>query len=236
MRILIALHTFVWLYYFNLLPTLSEAWQKKDGTFAKAIANSLHLVAWITMFSGVLWVLVAPLVITVVYGPAFAPAGTALQWLAGVGVAAGLSGHYRFGLIAAGRQNVEMIIGAVAAVGAVIVIPVGYRASGPSGVAMGLLATELLVWMLAWWWSQANLALNGHLRYLIRPLAITVLATMLLWMIPFAPASLRVAAATALFAAAAFSLDAGLRNRCSEAIGLGRPWLRRHLVKRVEVA
>ena len=31
MRILIALHTFVWLYYFNLLPSLSRSWAAGHG-------------------------------------------------------------------------------------------------------------------------------------------------------------------------------------------------------------
>src|SRR5215471_1006182 len=33
MRILAALHTFVWLYYFNLLPSLTKAWQQDTDEF-----------------------------------------------------------------------------------------------------------------------------------------------------------------------------------------------------------
>ena len=236
MRILIALHTFVWLYYFNLLPSLSKAWHRKDGTFAQVIARSLHLIAWITLISGLVWVLVAPIVTKLVYGPAFAPAGVTLQWLAGVGVAAGLSGHYRFGLIAAGRQNVEMLIGAIAAVAALVVIPIGYSTAGPSGVAIGLLGTEVLVWILAWSWSKRYLGLNGHLQYLIRPVAVAGFTAILSWVLPLGPPSIRAATAGLVFVVLAYAADEVLRRRCFELIGWGRPLLRRRGLKRIEVA
>lgn len=236
MRVLIALHTFIWLYFFNLLPLMSKTWQMKDDAFALIISNSLHLISWITMIGGLIWVLVAPIAITFVYGVAFAPAGTALQWLAGVGVTAALSGHYRFGLIAAGHQNAEMLIGAVAAITAIIAVPIGYSKAGPPGASIGLFATELLVWALAWWWSRQHLGLHGHLKFLFRPLIVTVFAVSVSWMLPLAPPLFRIATATSLYAVAAFSSDPILRRRSLEIVEICRPWLRRHLVKNVEVA
>ena len=121
LRILLAAHTFVWLYYFNLLPAWARAWQRGAPSLAVAIERSLQGIAWMGVAVGIVWVSVAPAVTTTVYGAAFAPAALTLQLFGGVCVVAGLSGHYRFGLIAAGRQTAEMmseVLGAVQAVAA----------------------------------------------------------------------------------------------------------------------
>jgi O-antigen/teichoic acid export membrane protein len=151
LRILVAAHAFVWLYYFNMLPSLARAWQQGAAGFSALIHRSQRSVAWAAVLAGVVWVGVAPAVVVAAYGPAFAPAGSTLQWMAGVCAAAAVSGHYRFGLIAAGRQTVEMATAALGALVAVICIPLGYARGGPAGAAVGLLAAELSVWVSAWW-------------------------------------------------------------------------------------
>ncbi|MBL8191597.1 MAG: oligosaccharide flippase family protein [Acidobacteria bacterium] len=151
MRILMALHTFVWLYFFNLLPSLSRAWVAGDGSFAMLIARSLRLVALASLVGAGIWVAVAPLVVRVVYGERFTPAGVALQWFAGVCAVAALSGHYRFGLIAAGHQTAEMVTALVGAIAAMILIPVGYSMAGVGGAAAGLFVAEILIGISAWW-------------------------------------------------------------------------------------
>jgi len=167
MRILIALHSFVWLYYFNLLPSLARAWKQSHEAFAQTIAQSLHMVVWVGVFSGIVWVAAAPMVMVGAYGSAFAPAGATLQWLAGVFLAAAISGHYRFGLIAAGRQNLEMITSALGSVCAVALIPLGYISKGPSGAAMGLVFAEAVVWLTSWWLAHTRLGLRDHARPMI---------------------------------------------------------------------
>ena len=56
-RILVALHTFVWLYFFNLLPSLSRAWRQERSSFADIIDRSLRLVVWVGVGAAVLGVL-----------------------------------------------------------------------------------------------------------------------------------------------------------------------------------
>ncbi|MGH9801886.1 MAG: oligosaccharide flippase family protein, partial [Blastocatellia bacterium] len=146
MRILMALHTFVWLYFFNLLPSLSRAWVANDGSFAALTARSLRVVALLAVIGAGIWVAVAPTVVRVVYGQAFAPAGIALQWFAGVCAVAAISGHYRFGLIAAGYQTAEMVTSLIGAIAAVVLIPVGYFTASVGGAAAGLFVGEVLIW------------------------------------------------------------------------------------------
>lgn len=161
MRILMALHTFVWLYFFNLLPSMSRAWVAGDGSFAALIARSTKLVLVATVAGAGIWIAIAPLVVRIVYGEKFALAGVALQWFAGVCAVAAISGHYRFGLIAAGHQTAEMLTALIGAVTAVILIPVGYSTAGVGGAAAGLFTAEVLVWLSAWWLGRRRLGLTG---------------------------------------------------------------------------
>lgn len=212
MRILIALHAFIWLYFFNLLPTLAQTWHNNDGSFAALIERSFTIVVWAGALGGIVWVLVAPLVMMTVYGEQFAPAGPMLQWLAVVAIVAALSGHYRFGLIAAGQQNWETLAAALGALVAIVLIPVGYALAGGTGAAMGLVAAEIVVWVSAWWWARARLQLNGHAALLIRPLIAVVIAWGLASLAPFTP-SLQIALAVATIIVAALVLDVRARVR-----------------------
>lgn len=151
MRILMALHTFVWLYFFNLLPAMSRAWAANDGSFAALISRSMRLVVLLAVVGACVWVMLAPLVVKVVYGERFVSAGVALQWFAGVCAVAAISGHYRFGLIAAGHQTAEMVTALIGAVAAVILIPVGYSTAGVGGAAAGLFVAEILIAVSAWY-------------------------------------------------------------------------------------
>jgi O-antigen/teichoic acid export membrane protein len=150
MRILIAAHTFVWLYYFNLLPSFSRAWQDGREKLAFLIGNSLRIVLLVSLLGGTVWIIAAPYVMKTVYGQPFFSGGGALQWMAGVCVAAAISGHYRFGLIAAGLQRQEMLTSGLGAVLAGLLIPVGYVQAGTSGAAAALFIAELGILLSAW--------------------------------------------------------------------------------------
>ncbi|HEX9074255.1 MAG TPA: flippase [Anaerolineae bacterium] len=226
MRILIALHAFIFLYYFNLLPSLSQAWQRGDGTFAALIARSLHSVVWLSLAGGLGWALLALPATVAVYGAAFAPAGVALRLLSGVGVAAALSGHYRYGLVAAGLQNLEMLVSALGAVLVLILVPFGYSQAGVSGAAVGLVLTELVVWWAAWWAARKKLGLRRHSMFLIRPFLVGVFVLALLWLLPYASPLLQTIIALAAIGASALLLDGDVRNRFMGLVVKCRPWIR----------
>jgi len=236
MRILVALHAFVWLYFFNLLPVLSHRWKNSREGFSTLMDRSLHAVGWLAAVGGLGWVLAAPAAVTAVYGPAFIPAGAVLQWLAGVCVVAGLSGHYRYGLIAAGRQTGEMVISAVGAALAMALIPVGYAWGGATGAAMGLLATEIAVWWIAWWWARGRLGLVGHGRILIRPAMAAVVAVGLARLLPLSSEVVRDLIALVSVAAQAYALDIEVRDRTRELMRGWHSWLCRHLDRGVREA
>jgi O-antigen/teichoic acid export membrane protein len=144
MRIFIAVHTFVWLYFFNLLPSLSRAWERSEGEFAGLIANSLRIVAVLGVPAVAGGLLLSPYLMTAAYGSEFANGAAALRWMVGACMAAAISGHFRFGLIAASFQKREMYVTAAGAVCAAILVPVGYAGFGIGGSAAALFTAELV--------------------------------------------------------------------------------------------
>ena len=156
LRILIALHTFVWLYYFNLFPSMSRSWMAGTEEFSGLIRNSIRLVGVASILIGIVWVALAPMLTVIAYGHDFVRSGPALQWMAGVWIAAAISGHYRFGLIAAGFQNKEMISSAVGAATAIIFVPVGYVNAGLGGAAAALFVAEVLVLLSSWYFARRS--------------------------------------------------------------------------------
>lgn len=150
LRILIALHAFVWLYYLNLLPSLSRAWVQGGEKFSELIRNSMRIVLLISLLGGIIWVLTAPFVMTIAYGQNFSGGSGALQWMAGAFVAIAISGHFRYGLIAAGYQNQEMLASILGAIVAGVLIPLGYFKAGTSGAAAGLCLADITILLFTW--------------------------------------------------------------------------------------
>ncbi len=223
LRILVALHTFVWLYYFNLLPSMSRAWLKDRESFVALIHRSQLGVAWLAVAGGLIWVVIAPAVMAGVYGLAFAPAGATLQWMAGVCMVAALSGHYRFGLIATGRQNAEASASAIGMVTAAISIPFGYAEFGLRGAAMGMVAAEAAVWISAWRRGRRLLGLKGHSKLLLRPLLALILVSIWMWSMPASSMIARTIMGMASIVALALVFDPEARRLMAERLD----WFRR---------
>jgi O-antigen/teichoic acid export membrane protein len=158
MRLLIAAHAFVWLYFFNISPTLSRLWWNERLGFRLFYRTSSARVAVAAILGGAGWVALAPWVVRIVYGTEFERATVPLRWLAGVCLMAALSGHARFGLIAAGRQADELFSSATGMIVAWIALPIGYWQGGPAGAAIGLVCAEAATWLVAWAFARRLLA------------------------------------------------------------------------------
>lgn len=232
MRILIAMHAFVVIYYFNLLPSMAQAWQKGSHILDEIIGKSLSLIAWAGTLIGLVWVVASPIVMKGIYGDAFAPAGTTLRWLAGVFVAALISGHYRYGLIAAGYQMVEMKVSAIGAAFAIVLIPVGYYMGGPSGAAVGLLVVEVIVWWVAWWLAHKWLNLEAQLRKLVWPIFAALLATGIIWLVPMRLTGILILLVVIVVGGLALICDPVVRSSVLSIASAPIPWIRGQLEKR----
>jgi PST family polysaccharide transporter len=114
LRVVLALHTFVWLYFFNLLPGMSRSYVESTGAWRELTNRSLGTSMWLACFVAGAFTLTAPVVIRVLYGDMYANATVPLQILIWMVPVCWLSGHFRYSLIATGNQRLEFY-GAAAA-------------------------------------------------------------------------------------------------------------------------
>ena len=150
LRIVLALHTFVWLYFFNLLPSLSRALATTDEDWRSLTQRSLRTSMWLACLVALSGTLFAPFIVKTVYGPEYGAAALPLQIVVWMIPLASFSGHFRYSLIAAGEQRWEFY-----ALAATVVVTVsGAWALSPvlgaSGAAISLVAGGAINGMLAW--------------------------------------------------------------------------------------
>ncbi len=215
MRLLVGLYVFVWLYYINLLPSLSRACHGTTGgaSLQRLVDRSMHAVGWLGVSAGALGVLLSPLAIRLAYGGEFAPAAPALQFLALVCVLAAIHGHYRFALIAANRERDEMLTSALGTLVSLPLIPVGYFTLGVSGAALALVGGEVAIWISSWVLCHRRLRLGGEASFLVRPVACVALLAGIFWALPEQTSLVaQVALAAIVLGVGAFVIDPMVRR------------------------
>jgi len=143
-RILMALHTFVWLYFFNLLPSISRCVGQPREYLQGLMSRSIRLSAWSSIFVAFGMTVLAREALTIVYGAEFAGAARSFSVLVWMLPVAMMSGHYRYALIAYDRQKTLLYCTAASAVAAVLLglllVPVYHE----SGAAWALLLANIL--------------------------------------------------------------------------------------------
>jgi PST family polysaccharide transporter len=171
-RVVMALHTFVYLYFYNLLPSFSRGAAQPAEHLRQLWPISLALTTWGGMLVALGVSLVGGDLLGRVYDSRYLGATwplAVLGWLIPVAL---LSGHYRYLLIACNLQHLELrctLIAAVTAVGlGVLLIPL----YGAVGAAFALLLASLVNGGLAYYYVNRRIAqLSCH-----RPLALPLLA------------------------------------------------------------
>ena len=143
-RIVIALHTFVWLYFFNLLPNLSRELHTGHDAWRVLVQRSVSLSMWPACFLAAGGTLFAPVLLTSVFGEAYDQAVVPFQIVIWMIPVTWLSGHFRYSLIAGGRQDLDFAASASAAVTTVVLAVILGRTHGAPGVAAALLAAGLV--------------------------------------------------------------------------------------------
>jgi PST family polysaccharide transporter len=139
-RIVMALHAFVWLYFFNLVPNLSRELHDGVDGWRALMHRSLSVSMWPACFVATAGLLLAPVVIAVIFGPAYDAAVLPFQIVICMIPVAWFSGHFRFSLIVSGHQHLEFMASAIAAVATLALAVTGARLYGAPGGAAALLA------------------------------------------------------------------------------------------------
>ena len=175
-RGVMALHTFVWLYFFNLLPSLARCVALPAEQLPALLRRSLGLTAWGGIFVALMFTLLAGELLSLVYGSEFMGAVLPLSVLVWMIPIALLSGHYRYTLIAYNLQRLEFGCTAAAAIMAaglgLLLIP----AQGAVGAALALLVANVGNLALAFYCVQRRVTRVSFHVQLILPLAATTIA------------------------------------------------------------
>ena len=119
-RVLMALHTFVYLYFFNLLPSMSRCVLLPKEKLLELMDRSVRFAAWTGLFAAGLLTAVAPQLLTAVYGPSFKGASHSFVILVWMLPVAMLSGHHRYILIAYSCQKRLLYCTSLSAAAAVV--------------------------------------------------------------------------------------------------------------------
>jgi len=148
-RIVMALHTFVWMYFYNLLPSLCRTAAAPGDEMQRLLGPSLTLTAWVGGLAGLLVTILADDIAALMYGEAYRSAGRLLAVLIWAVPLALVSGHYRYAMIACDHERREFrcnAIGASAAIGLGVLLIPPY---GAFAAAVALTVAALVVLVLA---------------------------------------------------------------------------------------
>jgi O-antigen/teichoic acid export membrane protein len=169
-RALMALHTFVWLYFFNLLPSISRCASRPHEHLLELMDRSVRFASWVGLFAAALLTVVSPLVLTIIYGPAFREAWSSFSVLVWMLPVAMLSGHHRYILVAYNQQKwllFSTVVSAAAAVGLSFLLVPLYN--GP-GAALALLLANLVNFALVYLCVRKLVVPVPITRQLVAPL------------------------------------------------------------------
>jgi O-antigen/teichoic acid export membrane protein len=150
-RALMALHTFVWLYFFNLLPSISRCKGLPRKHLLDLMDRSVRLTAWSGLFAAAFLGVLAHYVLRIVYGWFYAGAGNIFAILVWMLPVAMLSGHYRYILIAYNRQKQLLYSTTASAVVAVALSLVLVPLFRGTGAAYALLIANIVNFVLVYY-------------------------------------------------------------------------------------
>jgi PST family polysaccharide transporter len=142
-RAVTALHSFVYLYFFNLLPAMSRS-STSPGELSQLLERSIAFTAWVGVLVACVGTLVGGRMLAFLYGTEYAAGASILTILVLVIPVTLLSGHFRFGLIVCGRGK-DLLYSSMLAAAACITVSVALvPLFGATGAAMGLLAGSVI--------------------------------------------------------------------------------------------
>ncbi len=104
-RATMALHTFVWWYFFNLLPAISRTAGQPPEELRRLVGRSLSIVSWGSIFAALAGTLLAGPALGLAFGSGFFEGGPLLAALIWCIPIAAVGGHYRYMLIGYDLQH-----------------------------------------------------------------------------------------------------------------------------------
>jgi O-antigen/teichoic acid export membrane protein len=155
-QLVVAAHTFVWLYFFNLLPAISRTTGAGGRPqYHELMRRSHRLVVPLALGGAMAGTVLAPLVVPRLYAPGVV---LPLQWMVWMLAIAFLSGHQRFSLIAFGWPRAEWTAATAGAGVSVLGCLVHGSALTAERAAMVFVLAEAVTYAAAWWLLRRRLS------------------------------------------------------------------------------
>ena len=206
-RIIVAMHVFVALYFNNLLPSVSRAVTESIEPLRSFLDRAVQTSAWVSLSGSVLLVVLAHHVVRFIYGGAYGQSVIILQILVWMLSAALVSTHFRVTLIAASRQGLELLSTAIGAVVTLVLVVVLYRRFGLISVAVAMVIGEISTLVLSFIFVR-RYVVSVRLGQCIWPPAVaTIVATAFLIAWPSIAVWAKVSVVIVFFALAIAILD-----------------------------
>ncbi len=180
-RALMALHTFVWLYFFNLMPSISRCVDLPAAQLLKLSDASMRFAAWVGLLVAGLLTALAPELLGLVYGRSFRPAWPSfaiLMWLLPVAL---IGGHHRYILVAYNQQKRLLRCTVIAAAASVALGFILIPAYGGPGAACALLTANLIHLALVYLSVKSLVVKVPVAGQIARPVAALALAAPVFW-------------------------------------------------------
>ncbi len=168
LRIVMALHTAVWLYHYVLLPNLAHLLATNEAAWRATVEESIRITGWLGLAVPLVGMLAGGTILRTVFGAPFVEARPALQTVLWIMPIAWLSGHIRYSLIAAQqpRRDYEAaLIGAGTTVALTFLLIPGL---GSLGAALGLVGGMVANGLAAWLMSRSVLPACAYVRPMAR--------------------------------------------------------------------
>jgi O-antigen/teichoic acid export membrane protein len=157
-RTVMALHTFVWLYFYNLLPSISRCVGKPDSVLRTLMDRSITATSWFAVFLGTSGTILAEPLMTILYGGQYRQAAQTFRVLIWVIPIMLVSGHYTYMLIAFSKQRQVLLCYVCSATLSVLLGVLLAPPLGAVGAATGVLGSALLNCGMAYVFVCRNIA------------------------------------------------------------------------------
>lgn len=169
LRPIMTLHTFVWLYFYNLLPSLSRHAQQTEQRENDLVNHSLQITTWSVVFLGISGGILARPIITLIFGQRYlasVPAFRILVWMLSISL---LSGHYRYLLIAFNQQRYEFVCSLCAAIVSFILSILFIPRFSSEGAAVAIVVAAAVNWAMAFQFVHLKIGRIPVAIHLMKP-------------------------------------------------------------------
>ena len=176
-----AVQTFVWLYFFNLLPSISRCVGQPRESLLRLMERSQTAVAWGGLFVALLLTVLSRPALMLAYGAAYENAAAPFSVLVWAVPVALISGHYRYALVAYNLQKWLLYWTALSALAGALAGPLLISRYGPLGAAVAALGANVIVLALCYETVRRRIAEIPFAARLVRPLLALAVSLSPLW-------------------------------------------------------